>query len=132
MEHWNKWKPINGMPSKLYNDALIDNKEGITLEFSDEDHKKKIFVTFEHGVLSYRNTDEGSLLKRLDYLDQQYGTNFYSECTLFKVEDSDYMDWFLDESLGIYERSQLEHYVFLTLNDVIEILTTYPPCVVMK
>ncbi|HHY71641.1 MAG TPA: hypothetical protein GX497_00130 [Bacillus bacterium] len=132
MEHWERWIPINGLPSKLYNDTFIDNKEGIILEFSDEKDKSKIVVKFEEGVLSYRNTDEGSLLKKLNYLDQQYGTDFYSEWTLFKVKNSEYIKWFLEESSGIYEPNQLEHYVFLTPNDVIEILTTYTPSIVIK
>ena len=132
MEHWEKWIPINGLPSKIYNDSFIDSKEGIILEFSDEKHKKKIVIKFEDGVLSYRNTDEGSLLKKLNYLDQRYGTDFYCEWTLFKVKNSEYINWFLEESFGIYKPNQVEHYVFLTPNDVIEILTTYTPSVVIK
>jgi|UPI0007C5D92F hypothetical protein len=132
LEHWERWVPTNGLPSRLYNDTFIDNKESIVLEFSDEKDKKKIIVKFEEGVLSYRNTDEGSLLRKLNYLDQQYGTDFYSEWTLFKVINSEYINWFLDESSGIYEPNQLKHYVFLTPNDVIEILTTYTPSVVIK
>ncbi|KXG10247.1 hypothetical protein AT864_00838 [Anoxybacillus sp. P3H1B] len=132
MEHWERWIPINGLPSKLHNDTFVDNKEGIILEFSDEKDKKKIVVKFEEGVLSYRNTDEGSLLKKLNYLDQQYGTDFYSNWTLFKVKNSEYIKWFLEESSGIYEPNQLEHYVFLTPNDVIEILATYTPSIVVK
>ncbi|PLR81430.1 hypothetical protein CVD25_20300 [Bacillus canaveralius] len=132
MEHWERWIPINGVPSKLYNDTFIDSKEGIILEFSDEKNKKKFVVKFEDGVLSYRNTDEGSLLKKLNYLDQQYGTDFYSEWTLFKVTNSEYINWFLDECSGIYEPNQVEHYVFFTPNDIIEILTTYTPSVVIR
>ncbi|MHC8514730.1 hypothetical protein [Sporosarcina sp. ITBMC105] len=132
MEHWERWTPINGVPSKLYNDTFIDSKEGIILEFSDKKDKNKFVVKFEDGVLSYRNTDEGSLLKKLNYLDQQYGTDFYSEWTLFKVTNSEYINWFLDECSGIYEQNQVEHYVFFTPNDIIEILTTYTPSVVIR
>lgn len=132
LEHWERWIPISGLPSKLYNDTFIDDKEGITLEFSDEKEKYKVIFTFEDGVLSYRNTDEGSLLKKISYLDQHYDTDFYSEWSLFKIKDSEYMKWFLEECSGIYEPNELEHYVFLTPNDVIEILTTYTPSIVMK
>jgi hypothetical protein len=132
LEQWERWIPISGLPSKIYNDTFIDSKEGVILEFSDETDKKKIVVKFEGGVLSYRNTDEGSLLKKLNYLDQQYGTDFYSEWTLFKAKNSEYISWFLEESSGIYESNQVEHYVFLTSNDVIEILSTYTPSVVIK
>ncbi|EIT87460.1 hypothetical protein A374_00130 [Fictibacillus macauensis ZFHKF-1] len=132
MELWERWIPIKGLTSRLYNDSFIDNKEGIILEFSDEEDKKKIVFTFEEGVLSYRNTDEGSLLKKLNELEQQYDTEFYSEWTLFKIKNSEYLKWFLEESSGIYEPDQIEHYVFLTPNDVIEILATCTPGIVER
>lgn len=132
MEHWERWIPINVLPSTLYNDTFIDTKAGTILEFSDQEEKQKIVITFGDGVLSFRNTDEGSLLKKLSYLDNQYGTDFYSEWTLFKVKNSEYISWFLEESSGIYEPNQVVHYVFLTPNDVIEILSTYTPNIVIK
>ncbi|MCG3089818.1 hypothetical protein [Sporosarcina cyprini] len=132
MERWERWIPIFGLPPRLFNDSFLDSKEGIILEFSDENNQKKVEFKFEDGVLAYRNIDEGSLLKRLNYLDQHYGVDFYSEWTLFKVTNSEFMNWFLDESSGIYEPNQLIHYVFFTPNDVIEILTTYTPSVVIN
>ncbi len=132
MEQWERWLPLNGLPPQLYNESFIDNKEGVILEFSDESEKRTITVTFDKGVLSYRNTDEGSLIKKLSQLDDQYGVEFYSEWTLFKVRNSSYIDWFLDESSGVYKQDQIVHYVFLTPDDVIEILSSYEPSVMMK
>jgi hypothetical protein len=129
LEHWERWKPLKDLPSTLYNDALIDNREGFILEFSNDMNDKKYVVKFEDGVVSYRNSDEGSLLKTLHYLDQQYGTDFYSEWTLFVVRNSAYKQWFLEESSGVFEPDQLQHYVFFTPHDVIEVLTTYPPSI---
>ncbi|TCS93246.1 hypothetical protein [Hazenella coriacea] len=92
---------------------------------------KKIVFKFEEGVLSYRNTDEGSLIKKLYYLDQHYDTAFYSEWTLFKVKHSDYLGWFLEDSSGIYESNKVEHYVFITPNEVIEIISANLPQVII-
>ncbi|RXS91006.1 hypothetical protein [Geobacillus sp. PK12] len=132
MEQWERWEPITGIPPAIYNDMLLDSKEGIVLKFSDESHKREVIIIFEEGVLSYRNTDEGSLLKMLTYLDQYYGTNFYRNWPLFKVKNSTYLKWFHEESCGIYESRNVEHYVILTPNDVIEVLSTHPPNIVVK
>ncbi|OYD06128.1 hypothetical protein [Paludifilum halophilum] len=132
MEQWERWVPLNNLPSKLYNDLFVDNSDGITLEFSDESNQKIVWVNFREGVLSYRNTDEGSLLKMLKYLNQQYGITFYSEWPLFKVKNSGYLTWFQEQSCGVYESSEIVHYVFLTPHDVIEILSDYSPSVRIK
>ena len=79
MERWKKWIPIDDLPQTIYNEHILDNSEGITLLFSDVIGNKNIEVFFDGGVLSYRNTDEGSLFKTLSFLEETYGTDFYSE-----------------------------------------------------
>ena len=86
MELWERWEPVSGIPQKLYNDSLTDNEDGLIMEFSDSNLEKKEIVQFEEGVLSYRNTDEGSLLKTWSELDQQHRGSFYGDWTLFKVK----------------------------------------------
>ena len=48
------------------------------------------------------------------------------------MKNSEYLSWFLEESSGIYESNKVEHYVFFTPNDVIEILSTYTPSVIIE
>lgn len=132
MERWEKWIPIDKMPQKIYLDTFVDDNEGIVMTFSDEKDEKKILIQFDGMVLTYRNTDEGSLLKTLDFLDQHYGHDFYSSWPLFKVKNSEYLNWFLKESSGIYELGEIEHYVFITPNDVVEVLSTYAPSVFIE
>ncbi|MDX8047163.1 hypothetical protein SH601_14320 [Gracilibacillus sp. S3-1-1] len=133
MEHWEKWVPINGLPLKMYRDRFSDDKEGIVLELSDDIEKMKVVVKFNNGVLSYRSAYAGALLDTLEKLEEQYGTSFFGEWTLFKVKNSDYIKWFLHESKGVYQASDIEHYVFITTDDMIEVLATSPPSmIVMK
>ena len=127
MESWERWEPILGIPARLCNDSFLDHHEGVLLEFSDENHERKVRVWFENGVLSYRNTDEGSLLKTWYQLDEQYRDPFYSRWTMFKVKNSAYLTWFIEQSIGIYDPREVEHYVFITPNDVIEVLSEFPP-----
>ncbi|MGM7685204.1 hypothetical protein ACSVDA_24165 [Cytobacillus sp. Hm23] len=124
---WERWMPMFDVSPNIYNESLSDSEEGFSLRFSDEYGRNSFFVKFEVGVLSYANTDRGTLIHMLDYLYQKYEESFYCEWSLFKVKKSTYLSRFLEESSGIYEASSVTHYVFLTLNDVIEVLSTYPP-----
>lgn len=130
MEKWTKWIPVDGIPSTFYNESVLDDKSGLTLTFKD-DIKDQIvlIVKFEGLVLSYRNTDEGSLGKMLHDLQNQYDT---TEWSLFNLENSEYIQWFLSQSGKIYSEKEINHYVFLTSDDVIEVLSTYKPSVQLK
>ncbi len=50
---------------------------------------------------------------------------------IFIVNHSEYMDLFNEESISIYEK-EMKLYVFLTPDDVIEVLSTYPPSIEVK
>lgn len=126
-ENWKSWNPIQDLPKEIYNDSLIDDTEGLVIIFSDKDNKNRIIVKFENLVLSYRNTDEGSLLKMLNYLNREYGDSFYIGLPFFIVDNSEYIKWFLDQSSGIYQKQDVKHFVFVTPHDVIEVLSKYEP-----
>lgn len=40
MEQWERWIPLDDIPSTIYNDMLLDGKDGVILEFSDENGEK--------------------------------------------------------------------------------------------
>lgn len=131
-ENWKSWNPIQDLPKEIYNDSLIDDTEGLVIIFSDKDNKNRIIVKFENLVLSYRNTDEGSLLKMLNYLNREYGDSFYIGLPFFIVDNSEYIKWFLDQSSGIYQKQDVKHFVFVTPHDVIEVLSKYEPEILIE
>ncbi|SDC80442.1 hypothetical protein SAMN04488112_1179 [Melghirimyces thermohalophilus] len=132
MERWEQWVPIDHIPQPIYLDSLVDGHEGIVMRFSSEDSEKKVLVQFDGVVCSYRNTDEGRLLKTWDFLSRHYGDQFYSTWPLFKVKHSEYLNWFLKESAGIYEDIEVTHYVFITPHDVVDVLSTFAPRVMIE
>src|SRR5699024_12208946 len=119
-----KWMPVKGIATKMYYNLLVDVEEGVILNFVDEYDTKRIIVKFDGNVLSYRNTDEGSLMKMLIFLDVNYGSSFYGNWSIFKAANTAYINWFLEESSGIYKPDEIHHYIFLTPHDVIEVLST--------
>ena len=126
-EKWAKWEPIEGIPTKMFIEKLVDDKNGTLLVFKSEDENVTIQVLFEDSILSLRSTDEGRRLKTINLLDEKYGTDFYTKWTFFKVTNSDYVEWFNQETYDMYAAYNIGHYVFLTPDDVVEILSTYEP-----
>ncbi|TDX51133.1 hypothetical protein [Orenia marismortui] len=131
---WIKWKPNTNIPKKVNLESLIDNKEGLMLTFTDKHNRDNlIYVFFKGSVLSYRNTDEGNLLQTFYCLSQMYDDEFYTQWSFFKIKNSSYIRWFNKESYKKYKGCNIEHYIFITPNDIIEVLSTYcPEVTVMK
>ncbi|WP_379053287.1 hypothetical protein [Metabacillus endolithicus] len=130
-EIWERWEPVHSFPKRIYLQSLIDNKNGLTLLFETGDDKTIAF-NFDSGVLSYRNTDEGVLYQTLRDLDKEYGGEFYSNWSLFKVKNSSYLNWFKKEGCGKWDyQDDVKHYVFMTSDDVVEVLSNYLPLITL-
>lgn len=130
MDIWEKWIPLNNIPPKLFKDHLIDDENGLKIVFFEEIEGPKYSFLFEGYVHSYRNTDEGSLLKTLEYVDKYYQHLDYGKWTLFKLKQSSYLEWYTEQTFGMYKNIyQIEHYVFFTSDDVIEVLSADPPII---
>jgi hypothetical protein len=127
VEKWSKWDSEKNLPDKMYLERLIDDKNGVSLELKSEYESVTIMVSFEDSVVSYRNSDEGRRLRTIEFLDKEYGKDFYSKWSLFKVDNSLYVKWINQETYNMYADYNIEHYVFLTANDIVDILSTYAP-----
>lgn len=132
VENWIRWFPLDNIPEKMHIESLVDDVNGTLLLFKNDDDSIAIRVNFEESILSMRSTDEGRRLRTLHYLTENYGTDFYTKWTFFKVKNSDYVRWFNEETYNMYESYDIEHYVFLSPDDIVEVLSTYEPDVVMK
>ena len=126
-----QWKQIQiGEISRTYGKAdyakIIDDEQGLQIELVFENDSKVKF-SFETSVLSYTVCDEGRRLKTLDFLTKQYGADFFGECPVYMLENSGYLRWFNEECYDILSGHTVNHYVFLTSNDIVDVLTTYAP-----
>lgn len=130
MNEWEKWIPLESMPARLYKESLLDDGDSLRIILRGETEGQKYSFLFDGLVLSYRNSDEGSRLRILEHLDRYYAHLEYGNWTLFKMKNSSYLEWFAQESFERYEgMGEVEHYVFLTSNDVIEVLSADPPTI---
>jgi len=92
----------------------------LILTSSHADEMSKISVVFD-WVHSFRVTDEGDLLKMQDNLNGQMCTGVYS------VERSNYLAWFNEQSANIHDGDSITHYLIVTGDDVIDVLSSVNP-----
>ncbi|KAA1045560.1 hypothetical protein [Pseudocitrobacter sp. 73] len=80
-------------------------------------------VSFD-WVHSLRMTDEGDLLKTL-------GEGLFQRLGIFIVKNSSYYEWFNTQSCGIHECEEIKHYCLVTANEVVEVLASIEPEVIV-
>lgn len=129
-EIWQRWEPTTELSKKYYIDSIIDNIQGLSIILSDaEIEDSKIEIVFDNSVHAYRSTDESYRQKILNYIDEKYGTEFYSEWTLFKVVNSEYFEWIYNQSFGIAEIEELNHFSIIAVDSIIDIIAAYEPII---
>lgn len=109
----------------LHNSQLEDfrySSGSLELIFSsgDDAEGRKIKVLFD-WIHSFRVTDEGDLLK------MQEEHNGMMLTGLYRVEKSKYLEWFNEQNGNIHDG--IVHYMFSTIDDVIDILASISPSI---
>ena len=129
-EKWIKWIPIINL-NKKYNIKLItDNIDSFEIVLSAS-NVKDIKVEFNNSIDAYRCTEEGLTLNLLNRLEKQYGKEFYTQWSFFKVENSEYIKWLVNDYGGFdneyAELIGLKHYVFIDDNNILDVIARYEP-----
>ena len=125
-EKWIKWEPLNGLSCNYYIESITDNLNGFEIIMIEEqDSNTKLKIKFEASVDAFRDTDESFRSKLLLYLNTNYSD--ISKWCFFKVENSEYINWLSEQSLGIIDSLKCTHFVFITYNSVLDVATTYEP-----
>ncbi len=120
-----KWDvSLKGFPKTIHIEGLHDDYEGFRVIVRGGNPSKVYRINFETYYLGYRNFDESERLKSLSIFP------FDSrEWCLFKTEDSDFIDWVVDESEGIQMKEDITHFFIATPNDMVEVLCLREPII---
>jgi hypothetical protein len=90
--------------------------------FSDPSSNFDVVIKFDSHLM-YRVSDESYRLKR---------TSELSEFSfVMKAEESSFIDWFHDESLNIYNKDRIYHFLILSSDDVIDVLSYEDPSITL-
>jgi len=116
-----KWEPVAGIPHQLYLLTLLDNAKSLEIKLQGSDTDNILTLSFPSYV-SYRNTDETSRLKSLN--DNKI---LSSEWPIFKSNDTQYLDWVVEESFGISNKHNLIHYIITVGSGIIDVVASQEP-----
>lgn len=81
-----------------------------------------ISVIFD-SFLSYRRIDEGDALKTLSDIKYSCGLGR----SIYLVKDSDFIDWFIVQCDGVRDVSCLKHFLIMTVDDLIDVISLDDP-----
>ena len=119
-----KWQPqIDNFPKSISIIGLHDDLHGFRIIIKDDESDRHFKFTF-NNYIAYRNSDEGARLKSYHL----FPSNSREWC-LFNTFNSDFIDWIVTESTGIYSHKDITHYFFTTSDDIIEVLALDEPLI---
>lgn len=123
-----KWEEIyvNTIPVGKY-ETLIRNGEGLGLLIKLESDEYIININF--GVISaFRMLDEGIILEEIFDKNEisKYRKNNFSN-TIYKIRGGEFSNFIKNTSNVLYDYLDLKHYLIVTMNYVIEIISTWEP-----
>ena len=130
-DNWILWNPDNIESCAAYSAQITqdENEMRVAVDCTDQ----IIDVIFEGFVPIYVYSDEG--IRMATYMPVQEKNNdkfYFRKWFLYEVKNSDFMSWALKESCGFYLEKDLMHFCIVTANDVIDILTTAAPKIVIR
>jgi len=121
-KNYNKFNhPDLDVDEVFYCLSLLDDYEGFRVILRSESFKKVIKIEFDSYV-AYRNAYADDRIRLFTKIKSDN-----PKSTMYQVSDSEWIDWFVAESMGTYSTDEIKHYVIITREFVIESLSLEPP-----
>ncbi len=114
---YDAWFTLKDKNGHFYLEELRDDSKVLKILLKNDETGDLLHISFD-AALTYRNIDEGYLLKSLGHIPGGF----------FKMVVSDYLTWFHDEGHGIMrDDDQIVHYAIYTPNDCIDVISQTKP-----
>jgi len=107
---------------------MINNYDKTKLIYADSKNgeiTRKVYVDFTDGIESFRKSR--TINRCDDFVDINATKNW-----IFISEDSDYLNWTLERAIYNKEELNCKHYLFVTDEEIIEILSSAPPTIIVE
>lgn len=125
---WSQWRPAKlDLGGNYQTIKIMDEPNGFKILISKVDKAEIVEIIFNKSVWAYRRTSESFRQEIFKDLSLSYGDEFYINWSFFKIERSAYLCWLKLQSCYISDDLNLEHYVIMTLDDVIDVVANYQP-----
>ncbi|WP_334187455.1 hypothetical protein [Noviherbaspirillum sp.] len=122
----NSYSPIfqEFAPKELYDLEKLSEQDGALKISLINDNGCRIRIRFK-AFKAYRKLDEGDALISLG----QISKSAKPRMSFYRVEPSDFIEWFVKQSYDIYDAKTLVHFAIITINDVIDVISREDPIV---
>jgi hypothetical protein len=130
-EYCENWEPLSGLISKYnidFTEYTINSTFKILLGEAYS-QGRNVSVIFKDGIYAHRDTDESFRLSPIQMLRDCGEIKSRIRWTFFKVKNSLYIKWLLEESNSAADSSQLMHFLFAGENSILDVVATYEPIV---
>lgn len=117
-----KWEPIEIVQKDFYFISLMDNHDGLKLNFQQEQNDFTLNFDFGYHGIFYQNHNENSSLKIID----DYGING-AKWSLYYAKESKLIDEISKNSYGIIGKNELCHFIILHTDGILNILSYEEP-----
>ncbi|MBS1521139.1 MAG: hypothetical protein JST50_09090 [Bacteroidetes bacterium] len=114
---YTSWNPIEISSSSIDMRSLTHEMGVLVLLFEEWTVGKPFKIVFD-SYFSYRITVESGRIKSLNNPTLQ---------VFGQTKKSEYLDWFKDESSGIYDDQEMTHYSILCQDGIIDVITSCIP-----
>ena len=121
-QRFRTWKPLDGIPKRLYLEAMHDDYEGLRFLLRGEDLACPMLRLSFESFVGYRNINESYRLKTWAHLRDMAG-----QSSLLVVENSEWVKWLVEEAGGVLQVHALIHYAIYTPEDCVDVVTSFPP-----
>lgn len=98
---------------------IRDDDKGFRFVLSGEGEAQWLQVAFDNP-LAYRKVDEGDFLRTLGALRVE------PRVVVYEAFNTGFLRWYSEETGGVSERRKVRHFIFLSQNDCIEVLSEEP------
>jgi hypothetical protein len=124
-ERFVKWEPTPSMPRILDPNFIareFGKNGGFGITLAEPRVDGRAFRIHFDRALAFRLANESYSLKMLDSVEQELPR------PTFKVENSQFVEWFHDQTFGAYRDWPVQHFLFVG-EDVVEVLSTEAPAI---
>ncbi len=120
----------NDIPDDYYEvESVVRGVNGTVIKLDGVNYK----VIIHFGAVNcICDTDEGSRLEtylngKTKALKEYQAKNFYGNPFFIATSENEFTSWLKKESLGFSEAKGVGHYLIITLNDIVDIASVFPP-----
>ena len=122
LDHPTPWSPLDGIPNRLYLEAVRDDDEGLRFLLRGAAPADRALRLSFDAPIAYRNINESY---RLRTWGARKGEGPWP--ALSTLERSTWVDWLVAEAGGVIEADAVVHYAIYTPEDCVDVASAFPP-----